>query len=444
MKQKKTELKKGVKSMKILMLTWEYPPRVVGGISRVVYDLSHRLIKDGHEVTVVTYRDGEVPYYEDDKGVKVHRVDNYMIQPNNFIDWILQLNFNMVERASQIIAEQGKFDVIHAHDWLVANAAKTLKHSFDIPIVATIHATEAGRNSGIREPNQKYINDTEWMLTYEANEVIVNSNYMKSEVQRLFGLPFEKINVVPNGVNLNKFTGMDRDYSFRRKYAMDNEKIILFMGRLVYEKGVQNLIAAMPKVLASYHDAKLVIAGKGGMLDELKAQADYLGISNKVYFAGYMNGKDVERMYKAADISVFPSTYEPFGIVALEGMLAERPIVVSDAGGLGEIVEHRVTGMKSYCGNPNSIADSILELLFNPELCDNIVKNAKIKVKENYNWQKIAQDTHFTYQKAICETMAERQKKQIAQEKARIEKKNTAVEKETNNILPFKKRQIFA
>ena len=430
--------------MKILMLTWEYPPRIVGGIARVVHDLSKRLIKDGHEVTVVTYRDGEVPYYEDDKGVKVHRVDNYMIQPNNFIDWILQLNFNMVERASQIIAEQGKFDVIHAHDWLVANAAKTLKHSFDIPIVATIHATEAGRNSGIREPNQKYINDTEWMLTYEANEVIVNSNYMKSEVQRLFGLPFEKINVVPNGVNLNKFTGMDRDYSFRRKYAMDNEKIILFMGRLVYEKGVQNLIAAMPKVLASYHDAKLVIAGKGGMLDELKAQADYLGISNKVYFAGYMNGKDVERMYKAADISVFPSTYEPFGIVALEGMLAERPIVVSDAGGLGEIVEHRVTGMKSYCGNPNSIADSILELLFNPELCDNIVKNAKIKVKENYNWQKIAQDTHFTYQKAICETMAERQKKQIAQEKARIEKKNSAVEKETNNILPFKKRQIFA
>ena len=430
--------------MKILMLTWEYPPRVVGGISRVVYDLSHRLIKDGHEVTVVTYRDGEVPYYEDDKGVKVYRIDNYMIQPNNFIDWILQLNFNMVEKASQIIAEQGKFDVIHAHDWLVANAAKTLKHSFDIPIVATIHATEAGRNSGIHDETQRYINDTEWMLTYEANEVIVNSNYMKSEVQRLFGLPFEKINVVPNGVNLNKFTGMDRDYSFRRKYAMDNEKIILFMGRLVYEKGVQNLIAAMPKVLDSYHDAKLVIAGKGGMLDELRAQADYLGISNKVYFAGYMNGKDVERMYKAADISVFPSTYEPFGIVALEGMLAERPIVVSDAGGLGEIVEHRVTGMKSYCGNPNSIADSILELLFNPELCDNIVKNAKIKVKENYNWQKIAQDTHFTYQKAICETMAERQKKQIAQEKARIEKKNSVVEKETNNILPFKKRQIFA
>ena len=428
--------------MKILMLTWEYPPRVVGGISRVVYDLSHRLIKDGHEVTVVTYRDGETPYFEDDKGVKVYRVDNFMINPNNFIDWIMQMNFNMVSKVNQIINEEGAFDVIHAHDWLVAYAAKTIKNSYNIPIVATIHATESGRNNGIHDETQRYINDTEWMLTYEATEIIVNSNYMKGEIQRLFGLPFEKINVVANGVNLSKFTGMDRDYSFRRRYAMDNEKIILFIGRLVYEKGVQHLLAAMPKILAGYHDAKLVIAGKGAMLDELKAEANALGISNKVYFAGYLGGKDVEKMYKAADISVFPSTYEPFGIVALEGMLAERPIVVSDAGGLGEIVEHRENGMKSYCGNPNSIADSVLELLYNPELCANIVKKAKAKVRNNYNWAKIAQDTHFTYQKAICETMAERQRKQMEQENARKDKK--AKEKEISNLLPFKKRQVYA
>ena len=430
--------------MKILMLTWEYPPRVVGGIARVVYDISRTLIKDGHDVTVVTYKEGDAPYFEDDKGVKVYRVDNYMINPNNFIDWIMQLNFNLVAKASEIMKEQGQFDVIHAHDWLVAYAAKTLKNSYNIPIVSTIHATEAGRNSGIHDEQQRYINDTEWMLTYEATEVIVNSNYMKGEIQRLFGLPFEKINVVANGVNLNKFSGMDRDYTFRRRYAMDNEKIILFMGRLVYEKGIQHLIAAMPKVLAGYHDAKLVIAGKGGMIDELRAEADSLGLGDKIYFAGYLGGKDVEKMYKAADISVFPSTYEPFGIVALEGMLAERPIVVSDAGGLGEIVEHRETGMKSYCGNPNSIADSILELLYNPELCDNIVKKAKAKVKNNYNWAKIAQDTHFTYQKAICETMAERQRKQLEQEKAQKTKKAKGTEKEITNLLSFRKRQAYA
>ena len=430
--------------MKILMLTWEYPPRIVGGIARVVNDLSKRLIKDGHDVTVITYKEGNAPYFEEDKGVKVYRVDNFMINPNNFIDWVMQMNFNMVAKANEIIASEGNFDVIHAHDWLVAYAAKTLKNSYDTPIVATIHATESGRNTGIHNETQRYINDTEWMLTYEATEVIVNSNYMKRELQSLFGLPFEKINVAPNGININMFNGVEKDYDFRRQYALDNEKIILFMGRLVYEKGVQHLISAMPKILAGYHDAKLVIAGKGGMIDELKAQVNSMGIANKVYFTGYMDAKQVCKMYKCADISVFPSTYEPFGIVALEAMLAGTPVVVSDIGGLNEIVNHGIDGMKSYAGNPNSLADSILELLYNPQLSDNIVKKAKAKVKNEYNWAKIAQDTHFIYQKAICQTMAERQKNQIAQEKARKTKKTKSTETEITNLLTFKKRQAFA
>ena len=430
--------------MKILMLTWEYPPRVVGGIARVVYDLSKTLLKDGHDVTVVTYREGDAPYFEDDKGVKVYRVDNYMINPNNFIDWIMQLNFNLVAKANELIAKEGNFDVIHAHDWLVAYAAKTLKNSFNIPIVATIHATESGRNSGIHDETQRYINDTEWMLTYEASEVIVNSNYMKNELQRLFGLPYEKINVVPNGVNLNLFNGIERDYNFRRRYAMDNEKIILFMGRLVYEKGVQHLIAAMPKILNGYHDSKLIICGKGGMLDELKAEANALGLGQKVYFAGYMNGKDVQRMYKAADIAVFPSTYEPFGIVALEAMLSENPVVVSDVGGLNEIVQHRENGMKSYAGNPNSIADSILELLYDHKLCADITKKAKNKVRIEYNWSKIAQDTHFAYQKAICQSVAEKQKRELEQERAKKTKKLIKGDNEITNLLNFRKRQAYA
>lgn len=430
--------------MKILMLTWEYPPRVVGGIARVVYDLSRTLIKDGHDVTVVTYKEGDAPDFEDDKGVKVYRVGNYMINPNNFIDWIMQLNFNLVAKANEIISKEGNFDVIHAHDWLVAYAAKTLKNSYNIPIVATIHATEAGRNSGIHNETQRYINDTEWMLTYEASEVIVNSNYMKSELQRLFGLPYEKINVIPNGVNMNLFNGVERDYNFRRKYAMDNEKIILFMGRLVYEKGVNHLIAAMPKILNGYHDAKLVIAGKGGMIDELKAQVNSLGISEKVCFAGYMSGKNVQKMYKAADISVFPSTYEPFGIVALEAMLSENPVVVSDIGGLNEIVQHKENGMKTYCGNSNSIADAILELLYDHKLCAEITKKAKNKVRNEYNWNKISQDTHFAYQKAICQSMAEKQKRELEQERANKTKKAKNTEKEITNLLTFKKREAYA
>ena len=431
--------------MKILMLTWEYPPRIVGGIARVVHDLSKRLIKDGHEVTVVTYRDNaDVPEYENDKGVNVYRVDNYIIHPNNFIDWILQLNFNLVSKATEIINKEGGFDVIHAHDWLVANAAKALKNAYGIPVVATIHATEAGRNSGIHDDTQRYINDTEWMLTYEASEVIVNSNYMKNELQRLFGLPYEKINVIPNGINLSNFTGIERDYDFRRQYAMDNEKIILYVGRLVYEKGIQHLIAAMPKVLSNYHDAKLIIAGRGGMMDQLRQEASNLGLNNKIYFTGYLDSKQVQKMYKCADVAVFPSTYEPFGIVALEAMLAGVPTVVSDVGGLDEIVTHGVDGMKAYAGNANSIADSITALLYDHQLATNVAKKAKQKVKEQFNWEKIAQDTHFTYEKAICKTVAERQAQQILQEKAKKTQKAENSQKEITNLLNFKKKHAYA
>ena len=430
--------------MKILMLTWEYPPRIVGGIARVVHDLSHRLIKDGHEVTVVTYKEDSLPEYENDKGVEVYRVENYMIHPTNFIEWILQLNFNMTAKATQLINEKGKFDVIHAHDWLTASSAKTLKQAFDIPLVATIHATEAGRNAGIHDETQRYINDTEWLLTYEATEVIVNSNFMKGHVQNLFGLPFDKINVVPNGINLTNFNGIERNYDFRRQYAMDNEKIILYVGRLVYEKGIQHLISAMPKILEGYHDAKLVIAGKGGMLDELKAQADYMGLSNKIYFTGYLNAKQVQKIYKCADIAVFPSTYEPFGIVALEAMLAGVPTVVSDIGGLNEIIDHGVNGMKSYAGNANSIADSVLNLLYDKQLAANVAKKAKQKVKEEFNWTKIAQDTHYIYEKAICKTVAEKQKQEMEQESAKRANKAKNTETEITNLLSFKKQHAYA
>lgn len=431
--------------MKILMLTWEYPPRVVGGISKVVYDLSHKMVKEGNEVTVVTYKDGDnVKYYENDKGVEVYRVDNYMIRPNNFIDWIMQLNFNMITKANEIINKNGKFDVIHAHDWLVAYSAKSIKESYNIPLISTIHATESGRNSGIHDETQRYINDSEWMLTYESSEVIVNSNYMKNEVQRLFGLPYDKINVIPNGVNLQLFSNVNIDYDFRRQYAMDNEKIILYVGRLVYEKGIQNLIAAMPKILDRYHDSKLIICGRGGMIDELREQVKYLGIENKVYFAGYCDSKKMQKMYKCADVAVFPSTYEPFGIVAIESMLSGTPTIVSDVGGLNEIIEHGVTGMKSYAGNANSIADSVLALLFDPKLCANISQNAIKKVKENYNWSKITDSTYYVYQLAIGKTVQEKEEAMELQLSANKTGKVKTIQKELGNLLAFRKRNAYA
>ena len=380
--------------MKILMLSWEYPPRIVGGIARVVHDLSHAFAKQGHEVHVITYQEGETKEFEKDGQVFVHRVTNYPINANNLIDWVMQLNFCMVEKAADVIKEYGKFNVIHAHDWLVAYAARTLKRTYKIPLVATIHATESGRNKGIHNKSQGYINDVEWMLTYEASDVICNSMYMKNEIRNLFGKPVESIHVVPNGINVNKFEGKERDWEFRRNYAADYEKIIFFAGRIVNEKGIQVLLNAAPKILASYPNVKFVIAGRGPCLDELKGLTEYLGLSQKVYFTGYLNDEQITKMYKAIDIATFPSLYEPFGIVALEGMLAGAATVVSDAGGLNEIVSHRIDGMKSY-------ADSILECLYDETLCKQMAAKAHEKVVKEFNWETISKKTMDVYKESI-------------------------------------------
>ncbi|MBR6252326.1 MAG: glycosyltransferase family 4 protein [Clostridia bacterium] len=408
--------------MRIMMLTWEYPPRIVGGIARVVHDLSHVFANQGHEVHVITYKEGNTKEFEKDGEVFVHRIETYPINANNLVDWVMQFNFCVIEKAADVIKEFGKFDVVHAHDWLVAYSARTIKNSYKIPLVATIHATESGRNKGIHDKNQGYVNDVEWLLTYEASDVICNSLYMKNEISHLFGKPWENIHVVPNGINVNKFDGKVRDWDFRRNYASDNEKIIFFAGRIVYEKGIQILLDAAPKILQNYNDVKFIIAGRGPCLDELKSQAERLGISNRVYFTGYLNDVQITKMYKAADVAVFPSLYEPFGIVALEGMLSGAATVVSDTGGLNEIVSHGIDGMKSYSGNANSLADSILEVLFNHDLCKQIAKNAYQKVTKEYNWEIIAKKTMDVYKQTI-KTAKANQVKVKFEEKAGIKEK---------------------
>lgn len=387
--------------MKILMLSWEYPPRIVGGISRVVYDLAQELGRNGHEVHVVTYCENGSKEIERDKNVNVHRVHSYDVNSNNFIDWVLHFNFSMTEHCIKLINEIGEFDVIHAHDWIVAFAARVLKHAYRKPLVSTIHATEYGRNCGLHNDMQRYISSIEWWLTYESWRVICNSNYMKNEIKHVFQLPDDKICVIPNGVDINKFQGVYRDIEFRRNYASDNEKIVFYVGRLVQEKGVQVLIDSIPKVTSNYNDVKFVIAGKGPQMEFLRGKVLQMGIENRVYFTGYISDEDLLKIYKCADISVFPSLYEPFGIVALEGMVAETPVVVSNVGGLGDIIEHRINGMKVAAGNADELANSILELLYNPELVDCIKQNALDKVKNVYNWRLIAEQTAGVYSEVI-------------------------------------------
>jgi len=383
--------------MKILMLSWEYPPKNVGGLSNHVYYLSHALSKFGHEVHVITCEEGIAPVQENDNGVFVHRVSPYKIDTNDFIKWVMQLNFAMVEEAVRLITTCGKFDIIHAHDWLSAYSAKTLKWSFRIPTVSTIHATEYGRNGGVRTDMQRYISSTEWLLTYESWKVVACSNYMRQQISDVFSVPWEKIWVIPNGVEPDNFNFDFDSQSFRRRYARDEEKIVFYIGRHVFEKGIHLLIEAAPEIINKYNNTKFVIGGTGSMTEELKSRVRKMGIEEKVLFTGYMSDSDRDRLYRVSNVSVFPSLYEPFGIVALEAMAAGCPVVVSDTGGLGEIVQHEKNGLKTINGSSNSIVDNIIKLLFDEELVTNIKNNALKTVYENYTWSRVAEITMSMY-----------------------------------------------
>jgi glycogen synthase len=382
--------------MKVLMLSWEYPPRIVGGISRVVYDLAHH-ISQNHEVHVITCWETGNEQFEKDEKVFVHRVQTCTVNTVNFVDWVLQLNFAMVECAIRLIHSNGNFDIVHAHDWLVAFSANTIKGAYQIPVIATMHATEHGRNWGLHNDTQRYINNVEAWFTALSDRIIVNSEYMKNEVMEIFSLPQEKLKVIPNGIGIDKFEGVKKDLVFRRTFALDSEKIVFFVGRIVNEKGVHVLIDAVPKVLSFCPETKFIIAGKGPQLDYLKWKVWNLGISDKVYFTGYVNDENLNKLYKCVDVAVFPSLYEPFGIVVLESMVARVPVVVSDTGGLGGIVEHGVDGMKAYTGNANSLADCIIDVLVNEQKAQGIVENAFEKVSTSYHWEKITQMTMEVY-----------------------------------------------
>lgn len=390
--------------MRVMMLSWEYPPKVVGGIARHVHDLAIALVKQGIEVDVVTCGVQGAPEFEVDEGVNVHRISmNNPVAPD-FLTWVLQLNLNLVEEANRLGLNGNKIDLIHAHDWLVAYAGKNLKHSWRTPLVSTIHATEYGRNNGLHNELQRYISNVEWWLGYESWRVIACSRYMEDELRRIFQIPQDKLRVIPNGVYPAEFQKTDIDPSkIRNRYSSPDEKIIFHVGRIVREKGLGVLLEAMPRVLEVEPRVKLVIAGKGAYLDDLRHRAYQLGIYNRIYFTGYIDDNTRNALFQCAAVAVFPSLYEPFGIVALEGMAAGTPVVVSDTGGMSEIIQHGVNGLKAYTNNVISLADNIIWALQHPDHTLQMKHKAMEDIKTIYNWDRIALKTIDVYEQVLVE-----------------------------------------
>lgn len=392
--------------MRVLMLSWEYPPNNVGGLGKHVTDLVPALASEDVEIHLLTPRlkGGEI--LEENQNGYVYRVEPPTVEPGDFLSMTWQTNLRLQEAAYSLFDKYGGFDLVHAHDWLVAFAGVSLKHHYRVPLVATIHATERGRGQGnLPGDLPRAINNQEWWLTYEAWRIICCSQYMSSQVREYFETPVDKIDVIPNGVSTARFDALEGlDLSkFRQNYAAPDERIIYFVGRVVEEKGVRVLIDSAPLVLAGYPKCKFVVAGAGPQLQEFRDLAAARGLADRFYFTGFISDEDRDKLYKLADVAVIPSLYEPFGIVALEAMAAKVPIVVTDTGGMSEVVTSHHTGMKVYPNNPNSLSWGILHTLHNSGWSQERVKNAYEMVVEDFNWQRIAKQTIKTYKEVLSE-----------------------------------------
>lgn len=387
------------------MLSWEYPPKLVGGLARHVMELSEALVRLGHEVDVITSSWDEDAREEVMNGVHVHRVASSGLAARDIIDSAMLLNFSFLEEALRLSLLRKQFDLIHAHDWLVAYAAKALKHAWKRPLIATIHATEFGRNQGLHNDLQRKISDVEWWLTYEAWRVICCSEFMKREINYVFQTPLDKIDVIPNGVRPNSLqvTNSAGLEEFRRQFAAPGEKIVFHMGRLVHEKGSSVLLEAIPNVLSRCHNTKFIIAGSGPAEGYLHRRVHELGIADRVHFVGHVGDEMRNRLLAIADVAVFPSLYEPFGIVALEAMAAKVPVVVSDTGGLAEIIRHAENGYKAYPGDVRSLADNIAAALLAEDFSKKLARAAYYEVVVRYDWDQIAADTVQVYERVLSE-----------------------------------------
>ncbi len=390
----------GSECVRVLMLTWEYPPFVVGGLGHHVAGLARGLCEQGDEVTVLTANCAGAEPYTRSEGLEVWRVGSEPDRGGDFLGWVYSFNEALVKQACALM-ENGGFDLIHAHDWLVGPAATALKQRFGLPLTVTIHATEHGRNGGLFTDLQHAIHREEWRLCNEANRIIACSKYMVGEVTRLFAVPAGKAVMIPNGIDPEPLElGFSVDETALEE-ELAGKKTILFVGRLVAEKGVQVLLRAVPAVLQHHPDALFLIAGRGPYEGELRALAAGLGVGDRVRFLGFIEETQKQRLMRQAHLITAPSLYEPFGIIALEAMASGTPIVASSAGGLDEIVDHRQTGLKVPPGDHQALAAAIMEVLADETLARGMAARAAMAVREYYSWEAISEVTEAVYKETI-------------------------------------------
>lgn len=390
--------------MKILMVSWEYPPVVVGGLGRHVHHLATELVRGGHEVVILSRRptgtdaSTHPTHHRIEDGVLVVAVAEdppHFVFGEDMLAWTLAMGHAMV-RAGVALGKPGlgegwQPDVVHAHDWLVAHPSIALAEHFDVPLVSTIHATEAGRHSGwISGAINRQVHSIEWWLANDSDAVITCSGSMKDEVTRLFDIRDSTVTVIRNGIDI-------RTWSFLRRRPRQGPARLLYVGRLEYEKGIQDAIAALPRIRRSHPGTTLHIAGEGTQSTWLAQLARTHRVARSVSFLGTLEHDELLGWLHGADAIVLPSRYEPFGIIALEAAAAGIPLVASTAGGLGEAIVDKVTGLSFEPADVAGLAAAVRNVLDDSSAAQERAEAARDRLTVDFDWKHVADATAQVY-----------------------------------------------
>lgn len=412
--------------MRIGFFVWEYPPKLVGGLGTYAEYITHEFVELGHDVTVFTLNPGDLNTREIFKGVEVHRpliADASNVFPmfvaEDLRRWGTNIRFfndifiynvlSATKFINGLIRKEGyKFDIVCVHDWLSSIAGLIIKNETKIPVVFHVHSTEWGRSGG---QGSEVVSHLESATAQAADRIITVSHAMKDDLTR-HGWPQQKISVVWNGVDPARYDPQNckpEDVKkIREKYDIpDDWKMLLFLGRLTWVKGVKNLIQAMPTVLRAYPQTKLVILGKGEEERDIAETATRLGIKDNVV-CRFDFVPEEERIlhYAAADLCIFPSVYEPFGIVSLEAMSMAKPVVVGAHGVVG-FREQVVSSGQDQNGihingeDPADIAWGIQETLKDPQRAKTWGENGRKRVLQYFTWEKTAEQTLEIYKTLV-------------------------------------------
>ncbi|HJW96702.1 MAG TPA: glycosyltransferase family 4 protein [archaeon] len=369
-------------------IAWEFPPNIVGGLGTYQAELYRRLATKFHITAIPLMRNGDKKEKETVNGVDVHRIrqrpelfDAYKLMHND--DWYVGGSyFDFTIQSIEILCGMERLDLIHSHDWLGMWAGLVASKHLGKPWVVNMHSCEIGRNPN---PNQ-------WVVEIErlgarADKVIAVSNGTKEELIRM-GYSPEKIEVIYNGIDLVKYDPERADgKKVREKYGLGGKKVIFFVGRPVREKGIDTLLRAFDEVKKEVQDAKLVLLSQG---DIPNLSPDVMHINSFVPEAERMD------LIKASDIFVVPSIYEPFGIVAVEGLAMEKAVIGSRTGGIKEIIEDGKSGLLFEPGNHMELAEKIKFILKNDGEKRRMEANAR-KRAAYFSWEKNARKVASLY-----------------------------------------------